>query len=62
MKLVKKFLERDGSGYVTLRPEEAEDMWHAYNLIQEVRSGSPGPPSASADLEQGDEVRATAVR
>jgi eRF1 domain 1 len=38
MKLVRKFMEKDGSGSVTLRPEEDEDMWHAYNLIQEVTS------------------------
>ena len=25
-------------GYVTVRPEDDEDMWHLYNLIQEVRS------------------------
>lgn len=37
MLLVKKHIEKDGSGYVTLRPQEDEDMWHAYNLIQEVR-------------------------
>ncbi|KAM0793117.1 hypothetical protein ACM66B_000596 [Microbotryomycetes sp. NB124-2] len=35
MLLVKKHIEKDGSGYVTLRPQEDEDMWHAYNLIQE---------------------------
>lgn len=35
MLLVKERIERDGSGYVTLRPQEDEDMWHAYNLIQE---------------------------
>ncbi|XP_042901330.1 protein pelota [Parasteatoda tepidariorum] len=35
MKLFHKFIERDGSGSVTLMPEEAEDMWHAYNLIAE---------------------------
>ncbi|ORY85375.1 hypothetical protein BCR35DRAFT_302850 [Leucosporidium creatinivorum] len=35
MLLVKQHIERDGSGYVTLRPQEDEDMWHAYNLIQE---------------------------
>ena len=35
MKLVHKSLERDGAGSVTLVPEEAEDMWHAFNLIQE---------------------------
>ncbi|PAV20930.1 mRNA surveillance pelota [Pyrrhoderma noxium] len=35
MKLVGKHIEKDRSGYVTLRPEEDEDMWHLYNLIQE---------------------------
>lgn len=35
MKLVGKRIEKDHSGYVTLRPEEDEDMWHLYNLIQE---------------------------
>lgn len=35
MKLVYKNLERDGSGSITLVPDEAEDMWHAYNLIAE---------------------------
>ncbi|BGP36859.1 Translation factor pelota [Rhodotorula kratochvilovae] len=34
MLLVKKHIERDGSGFVTLRPQDDEDMWHAYNLIQ----------------------------
>jgi protein pelota len=34
MKLVKKSFERNGSGSVTLCPEEPEDMWHAYNLIR----------------------------
>lgn len=24
-------------GHVSLRPEDDEDMWHLYNLIQEVR-------------------------
>jgi len=24
-----------GQGHVTLRPEDDEDMWHLYNLIQE---------------------------
>ncbi|KAI9094654.1 hypothetical protein DFS34DRAFT_628608 [Phlyctochytrium arcticum] len=33
MKLLAKHIERDRSGSVTLLPEEAEDMWHAYNLI-----------------------------
>jgi len=35
MKLVHKNFEKDGSGSVTLIPEEAEDMWHAYNLISQ---------------------------
>ncbi|KAI8576982.1 hypothetical protein K450DRAFT_254524 [Umbelopsis ramanniana AG] len=34
MKLIKKSIEKDKSGYVTLYPEELEDMWHVYNLIQ----------------------------
>lgn len=33
MRLIKQNIERDGSGSATLFPEEAEDMWHAYNLI-----------------------------
>lgn len=41
MKLINKHVEKDTSGYVTLRPEDDEDMWHVYNLIQpgdEVRA------------------------
>ncbi|KAJ9611180.1 Translation factor pelota [Cladophialophora chaetospira] len=34
MRLVKRHIDRDGSGAVTLCPEEPEDMWHAYNLIR----------------------------
>ncbi|GAA6059104.1 hypothetical protein JCM10212_002075 [Sporobolomyces blumeae] len=45
MLLVNQHIEKDGSGHVTLRPQEDEDMWHAYNLIQ-----------------QGDEIRGSAVR
>ena len=34
MKIVSKTIsEKDGEGYVCLRAEEGEDMWHAYNLI-----------------------------
>ncbi|GFX27239.1 protein pelota [Trichonephila clavipes] len=33
MKLTHKYLEKDGSGSVTLLPEDPEDMWHAYNLV-----------------------------
>ena len=34
MKLVKKSIsEKDGDGTVVLIAEQAEDMWHAYNLI-----------------------------
>ncbi|KAJ1658222.1 Translation factor pelota [Dispira simplex] len=34
MKLVNKQIERDRSGQITLCPEESEDMWHIYNIIQ----------------------------
>ncbi|OCK83940.1 hypothetical protein K432DRAFT_379011 [Lepidopterella palustris CBS 459.81] len=35
MRLLKQQIDRkDGSGFATLLPEEPEDMWHAYNLIQ----------------------------
>jgi protein pelota len=33
MKLISKKLEKDSSGSVQLVPEEAEDMWHTYNLL-----------------------------
>jgi len=33
MRLVKRNINGDGSGAVTLCPEEPEDMWHAYNLV-----------------------------
>ena len=35
MRLVKQAIERDGSGTITLHPEEPEDMWFTYNLIRE---------------------------
>ncbi|KAK7060513.1 DNA photolyase phr1 [Paramarasmius palmivorus] len=35
MKLVNKYVDKHGAGHVTLRPEDDEDMWHLYNLIQE---------------------------
>ncbi|KAF1837144.1 hypothetical protein BDW02DRAFT_637436 [Decorospora gaudefroyi] len=36
MKLLKSQIEqKTGSGWAALLPEEPEDMWHAYNLIQE---------------------------
>ncbi|KJH48663.1 putative translation factor pelota [Dictyocaulus viviparus] len=34
MKLIKRGIEKNGPGYVALIPEEAEDMWHIYNLIR----------------------------
>nr|CAG4649379.1 EOG090X07BV [Scapholeberis mucronata] len=33
MKLVNRYIEKDGAGRVGLIPENPEDMWHAYNLI-----------------------------
>ena len=35
MKLVNKSLEKDGAGSIVLVPEEQEDMWHVFNLVQE---------------------------
>ncbi|KAG8692001.1 Translation factor pelota [Ceratobasidium sp. 423] len=35
MQLVGRRIEKDGAGYVTLVPQDDEDMWHIYNLIQE---------------------------
>lgn len=35
MKLIKKYISaKDGSGSILLRPDVAEDLWHAYNLLQ----------------------------
>ena len=34
MKLIHKDLTKDSSGQVTLCPEDGEDMWHTYNLLQ----------------------------
>ncbi|KAI9816692.1 MAG: Translation factor pelota [Thelocarpon impressellum] len=34
MRILKKIIDRDGTGSVKLLPEEPEDMWHAYNLIR----------------------------
>ncbi|PWN29828.1 hypothetical protein BDZ90DRAFT_230666 [Jaminaea rosea] len=45
MKITSRHIERDGSGRVTMVPEEDEDMYHLLNLI-----------------EEGDHVRAQAVR
>ncbi|CDR88660.1 probable Pelota protein [Sporisorium scitamineum] len=45
MKITSRHIEKDGSGRITIVPEEDEDMYHLYNLI-----------------EQGDRVRAAAVR
>lgn len=50
MKLINKFVDRFGVGHVTLRPEDDEDMWHLYNLIQEV-SKTLGVDGILTDLE-----------
>ncbi|KAF4746861.1 hypothetical protein FOZ62_019768, partial [Perkinsus olseni] len=34
MKLELKQIEKDGSGRVVVIPEESEDIWHLYNLVQ----------------------------
>ncbi|KDN50948.1 hypothetical protein RSAG8_00577, partial [Rhizoctonia solani AG-8 WAC10335] len=35
MQLIGRRIDKDGVGYVTLVPQDDEDMWHIYNLIQE---------------------------
>lgn len=34
MKLTSKHIDKDGAGQVTILPEETEDMWHIYNILQ----------------------------
>ncbi|VDD93799.1 unnamed protein product [Enterobius vermicularis] len=34
MKCLKRLIDKDGAGDVTLICEEAEDMWHLYNLVR----------------------------
>lgn len=34
MKVLRRQISsKDGDGFVQMKTEEAEDMWHAYNLI-----------------------------
>ena len=33
MKILKKWIEKDRSGYVRIQPDDVEDIWHLYNLI-----------------------------
>jgi protein pelota len=33
MKLLRRAIDRDGHGDITMIPEEAEDMWHVYNFV-----------------------------
>lgn len=33
MKILKKSIDATGVGFVTIKPEHPEDLWHAYNLI-----------------------------
>lgn len=43
MKLLSRYIDKKNSGSVTLVAENAEDMWHAYNLINiddQLRSSS----------------------
>ena len=34
MRLIQKDIDRDGSGAITVYPEQPEDMWHTFNMIQ----------------------------
>jgi protein pelota len=40
MKQIRSQIEKNKSGFVTLKAENDEDMWHAYNLVTVVRFGS----------------------
>lgn len=44
MRIIKnQIVAKNGSGFVQVQPEQAEDMWHLYNLIAEddsVRSST----------------------
>jgi protein pelota len=33
MKIEKKELESDNSGYIKLKPENEEDLWHIFNVV-----------------------------
>ena len=44
---------------MTLRPQEDEDMWHAYNLIQEVRPACAQPPREPPPLTSRTTFRET---
>lgn len=35
MKIIRRQLERDNSGTLTVLPQDSEDMWYVYNIIQE---------------------------
>lgn len=35
MKLVNRYIDKDGKGRMGLVPDEGEDMWHTYNIISE---------------------------
>lgn len=37
MKQIRSQIEKNRSGFVTLKAENDEDMWHAYNLVTVVR-------------------------
>eukprot|EP00759_Apiculatamorpha_spiralis_P025993 PhF_6_TR29200/c0_g1_i1/m.42721/K06965/PELO, DOM34, pelA; protein pelota len=35
MRLINKEIERDGSGRVTVLPDDQEDLWHLFNVLRE---------------------------
>lgn len=58
MRLLKRVIEKDGSGFVQVVAETSEDMWHAYNLIsvgdfvtcstiRKIQNPNPNAPIAS---------------
>ncbi|KAH9077318.1 pelota [Lactarius deliciosus] len=58
MKIVGKHIIK-GSGYVKVRPEEDEDMWHLYNLIQEVKRLRTTPLAQGSETDRVQNVSAT---
>lgn len=63
MKVLKRQISyKDGDGFVQMKTEEAEDMWHAYNLIaagDRVRTSTVRKVSCAQlrELAQYDDTR-----
>jgi len=64
MQLIKQRIERDGSGTVTLKPEESEDMVNPHALNRERCPTKPHPPQWYAYnlIQPSDLLYASAIR